>query len=115
VITPPDIAELVRIALSRDRETKIKMLGRAAEDLLHGRPLSPLASAYLGAALLAWLESGAGRSLEKDFLKITRRHSHATPQRVWASIRPSSTMRPAIRLNDDDASHNVGLNGNRED
>lgn len=72
-----------RPPLASLREGRIELLGRAAEALLAGRLPEPEARLFLAGALVAWLE---GEGPLEAVLRVNRRGSHETPQRIWARL-----------------------------
>ncbi|MGA8149255.1 MAG: hypothetical protein WB870_17005 [Gallionellaceae bacterium] len=66
------------------REKRIKLLGELAQALLAGEVPSREAALFIGGAIASWLQDGD--SLEKTYLKVTKRHSHHTPQVIWQML-----------------------------
>lgn len=91
---------LIRKAMAADLDRKVYLLGTGAEDLVYGRMPSPSARVLIGVTMLAWLESGQGRSLERDYLRVIKPKSHRTPQKRWEEIRSSSGMTATKLLSD---------------
>jgi hypothetical protein len=77
---------LVRVELATDREHRIRLIGRFAEDTLSGRVPPAEAQLFVAGALKAWLESGDG-DLAKDHFRVTKPKSHDTPSRIWRRMR----------------------------
>lgn len=81
-----------------DRETRVRLIGEAFEALIEGRMPSPEAARFLGTKGLAWLNGGG--SLERDHLRVIKRHSHHTPARLWALLTGKAATSSA--MNDTD-------------
>ena len=75
-----------RLPATFDREGRVLLIAEVARALLEGRPVDPEAAAYVGSALMGWLEQG-GRvgSLEREYLKTCgKARSRNTPARIWS-------------------------------
>ncbi len=84
---PSDPFGRVRAPTTFDRAGRIRLVGVAATALATGQPVPREAAAFLGGAILAWLDAG-GRvgDLEREHLRVTGpERSRKTPGRVWAS------------------------------
>ncbi len=66
------------------REDRVRMLAEVSRALLDGKTPSRAAALYVGGAIGSWLAEGG--DLAKDFLKVNRRGSHLTPQRLLARL-----------------------------
>jgi hypothetical protein len=68
------------------REDRVRLIGAAAEALLHGRLPDPPARLFLAGAIIGWLQRGG--SLEGDFFRVTApAGSHLTPSKLWLLAR----------------------------
>lgn len=65
------------------REDRVRMLAEVSRAMLDGKTPSRAAALFVGGAIRAWLERGG--DLE-NYLRIRRRGSHVTPQRLLARL-----------------------------
>jgi len=64
------------------REGRVALIGQLAQQLLAGTVPDRSAAAFVGGALLAWLEHGG--DLERTFLQVSAKAgSHDTPSMLW--------------------------------
>lgn len=74
-----------RLPVGFDRESRVRLIARAAEALLAGRLPDAPARLFLASALQAWLrEGGRVGALERDYLRVAApRSSRHTASELW--------------------------------
>lgn len=77
-----------RLPRDFDRNRRVALIGQVALDLLDGRLPDQEARLFVAGALRAWLELGG--QLERDFFKVTKPQSHATPRALWRQQRAAA-------------------------
>lgn len=67
------------------RDERVALCAAAAQDMVSGCPLGPIAGRYLGHAILAWLDGGG--DLVRDHLRIAPEQGNKlTPQKLYSKL-----------------------------